>query len=232
MENDNYTRAKEIYMKYPYEIVRPDNLQKEFDSYNVPQEIITKWHNEYLEDMYYELLDHLNDKTRINEYDSSYYTNDLKLILRYFPRNEKNFIRIVEAIEKLHEVGFFVREMEINDLKYDYFFKFIFLCDKRMRGKDTLRELFFHSEHNYCGFLEMLYSQGYIDLYNRLMIVFIESIKEGGVFFQFFIKDLLGYLEFINDEYHLNEVKQAINMNKEKGMTAVLPGYGEYTWEM
>ena len=54
-----------------------------------------------------------------------------------------------------------------------------------------------------------------------------------GIYFQLLIKDIIGYLEFINDEDNLNSIKKSILFNKSKYMK-VKSDYSPdvYIWEI
>lgn len=71
-------------------------------------------------------------------------------------------------------------------------------------------------DNRFCGFVEKLHSENYIQLYNKMMDILYDLVKEEGVFFQYFVNDLLGYLKFIKDEYYYNKIISCIDYNKNK----------------
>lgn len=208
-----YDNAKKIYKQWYHSVkMMPENVKEEFNAFNVPDRIIKKWRNEYVEGLYSETLSYLCSNSSIDDYDNRYFAK-LQIIFKEFPKDKINCYRLIELFEKFHEKGFFSLEMKKNDVKYDYLFKYNIICNKDVLSQDIINELYLCSKNKYCGFLEFLFRNNYIDLYNRLMSIIYDSIKEVGDYFQYFIVDLLGYLNFINDENKIKEISKIIDIN-------------------
>ena len=231
--NNNLYKAKKLYEYWYHSInMMPDDIKKEFYSYDVPNEIIESWNKEFVEKTYSELESYLDSKPNVNEYDDRYFAK-VNIILKYFDKDKKNLERIISILDKFHKNNFLVIELKKNSLKYDYLFKCSIICDKNKLSKENLEEICFFSGDKYCGLLELLYRNKYIDLYNKLISILCDAIKEAGIYFQLLIKDIIGYLEFINDEDNLNSIKKSILFNKSKYMK-VKSDYSPdvYIWEI
>ena len=51
--NKNYNKAKEIYERWYHSIdMMPYDVKQEFFSYNIPSDIISSWHNEYIKELF------------------------------------------------------------------------------------------------------------------------------------------------------------------------------------
>jgi len=212
MKSENLEKAKKLYDKWYHSIkMMPDYVKKEFDSYEIPDQIVKRWHFDYINELYISLLNYLNKNPKIEEFDTRYSAR-MKIILTNFSKSKNNYHKIIEILEKFHELNLFVLEMKKNDSQYDSFFKLCIICDKEKLFKDTIDELPFISEHKYCGFLEILHRDGYQDLFDRLISILCDSIREAGIYFQDFTKDLINYLTYINDQQHITDVEKAINL--------------------
>lgn len=212
MKSENLEKAKKLYEKWYHSIeMMPDSVKKEFNSYKIPDEIVKKWHIEYINELYISLLNYLNKNPKPEEFDTRYSAR-MKIILTNFSKNKNNYYKIIEIFEKLHELNLFVIEMKKNDSKYDSFFKLCIICDKEKISKDTIEELPFFSKHRYCGFLETLHREGYQDLFDRLINILCDSIREAGIYFHDFTNDLINYLTYINDQQHITDIEKAINL--------------------
>ena len=59
------------------------------------------------------------------------------------------------------------------------------------------------------------------------MDMLCDCIKHDGILFQYFIQSLLDYMEYINNTYYFNKIKECIEENKKKNMTLY-----DCTWNM
>ncbi len=214
--NKNYNKAKEIYERWYHSIdMMPYDVKQEFFSYNIPSDIISSWHNEYIKELYSELMCFFNSNPNFSNYNSKYFSI-FKILLHDLSKDENNYEQLVVILENFYKYDFLSYEMKKHDTKSDYFFKLCLLCNKDNLSQELLNEIYFKADCKYCGFIDTLLVNNYIHLYNRLMFIICKCIEKEGIFFQFFIKDLLDYLKFKEDFYHLKEVEKSININKEK----------------
>ena len=70
MKNQNYKKAKAIFQKYGYSInLIPSSQKEEFEKYNVPVEILEQWKQEYVNQMYNEVIDYIENASNIEYLD-------------------------------------------------------------------------------------------------------------------------------------------------------------------
>ena len=73
--NKNYNKAKEIYERWYHSIdMMPYDVKQEFFSYNIPSDIISSWHNEYIKELYSELMCFFNSNPNFSNYNSKYFS--------------------------------------------------------------------------------------------------------------------------------------------------------------
>ena len=224
--HNNYEKAKKIYYKYVCDTsIMPDTEKKEFESFNVPKELLMDWEQEYYDSIYKEVMNFIDLKPDVKYLDSRL-SNDMHIYVDCVIQNEDSYRKIVGMFKRLHELNWFVYEVSETE-RPGVFLKRQLLCDKDKLLPHEFRNIHYHSNHRFCGLIERVYSEGYIDLFNDMMEMMCDCIKLKGLFFQYFIVYLMDYMVYIGNEYYLNKIKECVDINKKSGIS-----HFEHKWEI
>jgi len=222
--HNNYDKAKKLF----YENLRDLNYmtekqREEFDSYNVPEELIKKWKQDYADSLYKDIMDYIDSKPN-----DKYFKLSCKMRIYIYDtiQSEDSYRKIVGIFKKLHELNWFVYEVSETE-RPGVFLKDQLLCDKDKLLPHEFRNIHYHSNHRFCGLIERVYSEGYIDLFNDMMEMMCDCIKLKGLFFQYFIVYLMDYMVYIGNDYYLNKIKECVDINKKSGLS-----HFEHKWEI
>ena len=224
--HNNYEDMKILYTKNHCRVENmTENERKEFESYNIPEELMKKWKQEWVDSFYKEVMDFIYSKPDVKYLDSRL-SNRMHIYVDRTIQNEASYRKIVDMFKKLHELNILVPEIRAVN-RPRVFLKRQLLCDKDKLLPHEFRNIHYHSNHRFCGLIERVYSEGYIDLFNDMMEMMCDCIKESGIFFQYFIVYLMDYMVYIGNEYYLNKIKECVDINKKSGIS-----HFEHKWEI
>ena len=224
--HNNYEDMKILYTKNHCRVENmTENERKEFESYNVPEELMKKWKQDYVDSFYNEVMNFIDSKPDVKYLDSRL-SNRMHIYVDRTIQNEDSYRKIVGMFKRLHELNWFVYEVAETE-RPGVFLKDQLLCDKDKLLPHEFRNIHYHSNHRFCGLIERVYSEGYIDLFNDMMEMMCDCIKLKGLFFQYFIVYLMDYMVYIGNEYYLNKIKECVDINKKSGIS-----HFEHKWEI
>jgi len=224
--HNNYEDMKILYTKNHCRVENmTENERKEFESYNVPEELMKKWKQDYVDSFYNEVMNFIDSKPDVKYLDSRL-SNKMHIYVDRTIQNEDSYRKIVGMFKRLHELNWFVYEVSETE-RPGVFLKDQLLCDKDKLLPHEFRNIHYHSNHRFCGLIERVYSEGYIDLFNDMMEMMCDCIKLKGLFFQYFIVYLMDYMVYIGNDYYLNKIKECVDINKKSGLS-----HFEHKWEI
>ena len=214
MEKDKYELAKELLKDRYYNFDFFDDLQKkQWESYNVPKELVKEWVKEYLNKLEKEVYDLL-----LLEEEELYKNNNEKLVnllIKFSIIIYKTFVfemnyykQIISLLKKINEKIPFGKLISVTDSRDILAYETeLFLTDKE---KDKTYS-FFHKRYYYdtgekfFGLLPYLYKKKEYQLFNELFDILynhLEEYKELNIWKGFDVPLMfIEYAKYVNMDY-------------------------------
>lgn len=161
MDNSTLKQAKEFFIKYNYSLERiniDDKRKKEWESFNVPMEIVREWEKEYLDIQISTICTMLDDNSKLEESHKKYRMNlDLLSSQMGYLHLAESDLKYTENIGKLFKAfAFLLQRVDDWDMK-DYYSKIVEVI--KVLNKDYHFLYYFNGYWDYEGYT--LYEDGY-----------------------------------------------------------------------
>ena len=175
---DTIKRAYELYKKHNYSIAIMEHYSKsdkeEFDSYNITQEQINIWNDEYALKCIEKIENFVNNKIFYGydmEYESELAHGLIDIILYYSPKKE-NLTKIIETLELLDKKSYIVNIFDPYNRTISYMMSLIF----GVKNPET-QEYKYYFEEEYGGLIPYLYKVGEFGLYDIALKIIAHVLK-------------------------------------------------------
>lgn len=243
---DNFVKAKNLFVKRYYSLkYLNEDEKKEWESYNVPKEIIINWAKERVDSLFNDIEEQITlnnnrsyeERQKHNEWICNHFRIALHEIDEF--KIDSYLEDIVSLYEKLNYDEYILFSNDYQDPFWDRKVYLINYIIRDKESKDYFKQYdecfnafsyyyYFDGDDRFIGILPKLIHNK--ELYNRMINIcldIIENIIDSYCVKHYFIKDLYNYSRYIQDNTLLTKIRDSVIISKNKFLT-----YGYITDEL